>query len=69
MNKREATKAVQACARVVDDFGAIGTVVGWVLEDDERVLVRWDCETDGPKRVHHSRIRLAEQTANETAQC
>jgi hypothetical protein len=59
MNKREAYKAAQACARVVDDFGAVGTVVGWMPMDEDRVLVRWDGEVEG-KLVHRGRIRLVE---------
>ena len=64
MNKHEAYKAARDCARVVDDFGAIGTVVGWMPMDEDRVLVRWDGEAEG-KRVHRTRIRRAEQVANE----
>jgi hypothetical protein len=62
MNKREAYRATQDCPRVVDDFGALGRVVGWTPDDDSLLLVRWDGEAT-LARVHHSRVHLAEESA------
>ena len=57
MNKLEAMKAANACPRVVDDFGARGRVVGWVMGDDDVLAVKWDGEKEYA-RVHYSRIRI-----------
>lgn len=59
MTLKEMRKAARDEARVIDDFGAVGTVICCLANDPERCIVSW-ADGTGWSFVHHARIQLAD---------
>lgn len=58
MTKAEAKHGL----RVIDDFGAVGTIKGNVYGQPHHRFVSWDGDDPSePSIVHVSRIRIADQ--------